>query len=97
MDISLLCAEDYSSTPSSVSAFFGSLTLRGSQRSALAYLPAMPVWEMPAMIAAGSTWLCLGWKVIHRGFADLNSVFAGDEADLEQLGAGASASIRAPR
>jgi hypothetical protein len=31
--------------------------------------------------------LRLGWKVIHRGYADLNSVFAGEEADLEQLGA----------
>lgn len=86
IQISLLSAQNYSSDKQPVSAFFGSLTLRGSQRSALAYLPQKPFWEFPALIAGGSDWLCLGWDSMHRGFADLTSVFVGDEADLEQFG-----------
>jgi hypothetical protein len=39
MHISLLSAQSYSCDKRTVSAFFGSLTLHGSQRSALAYLP----------------------------------------------------------
>jgi hypothetical protein len=86
MHISLLSAQNYSVEKQTVSAFFGSLTLRGSQRSALAYLPPKPFWELPVIISGGACWLCLGWNSMHRGFADLTSVFVGDEADLEQFG-----------
>ena len=85
MHISLLSAQNYSAESKTVSAFFGSLTLRGSQRSALAYLPPKPFWELPAIISGGSYWLCLGWNSMRRGFADLTSVFVGDDADLEQF------------
>ena len=87
MHVSLLSAQRYSGETQSVSAFFGSLTLRGSRRSALAYLPPKPFWELPAMIAGGARWLNLGWTSMHRGYADLTSLFVGDEADLQQYGA----------
>jgi hypothetical protein len=86
MEISLLCAQDYSPGSNKASPFFGSVTLRGSQRSALAYLPPKPFWELPGLISEGSNWLCLGWSAIHRGWGEVTSVFVGDEADLEQLG-----------
>jgi hypothetical protein len=53
MLISLLSARNYSVQKQTVSAFFGSLTLRGSQRSALADLPPKPFWELPAIISGG--------------------------------------------
>ena len=86
MEISLLCAQDYSPESKGGPAFFGSVMLRGSQRSALAYLPPKPFWELPSIISEGSSWLCLGWSAIHRGWAELTSVFAGDSSDLDQLG-----------
>jgi hypothetical protein len=54
MHISLLSAQIYTARERTTSAFFGSLTLRASQRSALAYLPPKPFWELPAMISEGS-------------------------------------------
>jgi hypothetical protein len=87
MDISLLSAQNYSRGSETASVFFGSLTLRGSRRSALAYLPPQPFWQLPALISEGANWLSLGWSEIHRGGADLMSVFLGDEADLEQFAA----------
>ena len=86
MYISLLCAQGYSEERPTVSAFFASITLRGSQRTALAYLPPTPFWELPAVISQGATWLCLGWSSMHRGYADLTSVFVGDETELGQFG-----------
>ena len=88
LELSLLSAQDYSSERSTVSPFFGSVTLSGSQRSALAYLPPKPFWELPSVIGSGATWISLGWSSMHRGYADLTSVFVGDEGDLEQFGAG---------
>ena len=34
--------------------FFGSLTLRGEHRSALAYLPQQPFWALPRLIERGA-------------------------------------------
>ena len=70
LELSLLSAQDYSSDRSSVSPFFGSVTLRGSQRSALAYLPPKPFWELPAVIGSGAIHIALGWTSRRRG-ADL--------------------------
>lgn len=86
MDISLLSAQVYSADGSSGPPFFGSLTLRGAQRSALAYLPPRPFWQLPGLIEVSSTRLSLGWDSMHRGAADLVSLFVGDETDLEELG-----------
>ena len=86
MQISLVSAHNYSVEKPIVPAFFGSLTFRRSQHSALAYLPPQPFWQLPAMITEGSTWLRLGWSSMHRGSADLTSVFFGDDTDLQQLG-----------
>ena len=44
MHISLLSAQNYSVEKQAFSTFFGSLMLRGSQRSARAYLPSKPFW-----------------------------------------------------
>jgi hypothetical protein len=88
MHVSLLCAQSYSSTDAAAATtLFGSLTLRGSQRSALAYLPPDPFWELHAIIESGSAWLCLGWASLSRGLGNLSSVYFGDDDDVEEFAA----------
>ena len=82
--ISLLAATKYA--PEDRSApFFGSVSLRGQQRSALAYLPSRPFWELPAIIRGGAGNICLGWTSMRRGYAELGSIFLGDDEDRIEL------------
>ena len=85
MAVSLLAAERYSPNETTSSPFFGSVNLRGSRRSALAYLPAIPFWALPQLIHAREVWLCVGWTFMKRGSADLASLFIGDADDRERL------------
>ena len=39
------------------------------------------------MVAEEDRWLNFGWNSMHRGYADLTSLFVGDEGDLQQYGA----------
>ncbi len=74
--IHLLHAERYSETPHS-SSFFGSVTIRGAQRSALAYLPRAPFWELPHMIESGASRLELRFLPLRRGYGELLSINVG--------------------
>lgn len=84
IEVSLLCAQSYTAHNTSTT-LFGSLTFRGSQRSALAYLPPQPFWHLPSVIERGSSWLSLSWKSIYRGHATLNSIYLGDDGDFDDF------------
>lgn len=85
MVISLLAAEKYGPNERDSSPFFGSVNLRGAQRSALAYLPSTPFWALPAMIRDRDAWVCIGWTLMKRGHAHVSSVFIGDAQDRNKL------------
>src|SRR4051812_42078855 len=48
--VSLVAAVKYDLKGHPSLPFFGSVSLRGSQRSALAYLPSKPFWALPNLI-----------------------------------------------
>jgi hypothetical protein len=79
MKVSLLCANRYAPGDESPTAFFGSVTIRGQQRSTLAYLPAQPFWQLPAVIHDGSDLLELSFTPTKQGFAHLLSLHVTDE------------------
>jgi hypothetical protein len=85
MTISLLAAERYGGDESRAAPFFGSVNLRGSQRSALAYLPSTPFWQLPGLMADRDAWICIGWTHLRRGSGQLSSLFIGDEQDRDRL------------
>lgn len=88
--VSLLSARTYSDDPAEPASFFGSVTLRGSQRSALAYLPPAPFWAAPTLIRDGASLICVGFEPMARGFASVTSIFLGDdEHHMELAGIGA--------
>jgi hypothetical protein len=72
--ISLLSARRYAPEDRDPTAFFGSISLRGTERSALAYLPPRPFWHMPACIDDGAGLVELTFSPMLRGFADLVSL-----------------------
>ena len=72
--ISLLSARRYSPKDHDQTAFFGSVTLRGTQRSALAYLPSEPFWHLPACISGGANLVELTFSRMLRGYSDLLSL-----------------------
>ena len=72
--ISLLSARRYSPKDQHPIAFFGSVTLRGTQRSALAYLPSKPFWHLPACISGGASLVELTFSPSLRGNSDLLSL-----------------------
>lgn len=78
ISISLLSAKRYAPEDKAPTTFFGSVTLRGSNRSALAYLPSMPFWLVPDLIRNGAELLELTYTPMKQGFAHLLSVHVTD-------------------
>jgi len=85
IEIMLLPAQRYPRNPASYLLFFGSVTMRGQQRSALAYLPSRPFWEMPSLIERGASLVQLHFEGLYRGHGDLTGSFIGHRDDLESL------------
>lgn len=85
MEIWLLCARVYADEPSSETRFFGSVTLRGKQRSALAYLPDKPFWNFPDLIREGASLFEFRFTPLIRGYGDLLSLFLGYPEDIQEL------------
>lgn len=83
--VSLVAAVKYDLKGDSSSPFFGSVNLRGSHRSALAYLPSKPFWALPNLIGNRDAWVCVGWNSLHGGYAQLDSLFVGDAEDRQRL------------
>jgi|SRR5689334_11749486 hypothetical protein len=83
--IALLTAEKYGETDDRAVHFFGSVNLRGSQRSALAYLPSRPFWALSGLIDQPDVWICIGWSYMNGGHGPLRTVFIGDAAHRERL------------
>lgn len=77
--ISLLSACRHAPERSSNSSFFGSVTLRGSDRSAVAYLPAETFWHLPSMLLAGCNVVEFSFTRLRRGFAHLLSLQLTDQ------------------
>lgn len=80
--INLLSAKRYSPEREPSSAFFGSINLRGTTRSAFSYLPARPFWHIPDMIAGGADCIELRFAPLVRGYAPLSSLWIGKQSDL---------------
>jgi hypothetical protein len=53
---------------------FGSVTLRGQERSVLAYLPREPFWALPSVIESGASILEISFSRTSSGFGDLLSL-----------------------
>jgi len=85
MDISLLATESYTPREFTTPKFFGSVNMRGSHRSAMAYLPSAPFWALPDLICGRDAWVCFGWEPMHRGYGQLTSFFIGDAEDRRSL------------
>lgn len=79
MSISLLAANRYAPEEGTPTYFFGSVTMRGDYRSALAYLPSPPFWEIPALIGHGALLIELTFTPMKQGFAHLLSLYVTDE------------------
>jgi hypothetical protein len=79
ISISLISAKRYAPEDRAPTTFFGSVTMRGTQQSALAYLPSMPFWSVPDLIRDGSELLELTFTPMKQGFAHLLSVHLTDE------------------
>lgn len=82
ISVTLLSARRYAPEDKAPATFFGSVTLRGSQRSVLAYLPSRPFWNVPALISDGAELLELTFTPMRRGFVDLLSVHVTDEPTM---------------
>ena len=85
MDISLLATESYTPRELTTPKFFGSVNMRGSHRSAMAYLPSAPFWALSDLIRGREAWMCFGWAIMHRGYGQLISFFVGDAEDRRSL------------
>jgi hypothetical protein len=85
MSVSLLSAKRYAPEETNPTMFFGSLTLRGGQRSALAYLPSRPFWHLPRLISHGADLFEFTFTPLQRGFAHLLSVHVTDEPTVQVL------------
>jgi hypothetical protein len=85
IEISLLHAERYPRKPDAEARFFGSLTLRGEHRSALAYLPQQPFWALPRLIERGAVILQLHFASLWRGRSSLLGLFVGWPSDVESV------------
>lgn len=83
--ISLLAAQRHAPKGADPVLFFGSVNLRGSQRTALAYLPTAPFWALPNMVREREAWVCVGWTFMRRGNAHLSSLFIGGAEDRKTL------------
>lgn len=80
----LLHSRRYQGEVESISKFFGSVTLWGSQRYVLAYLPELPFWALPAMIARGCGIIQCTYEPMRGGHGDLLSFYvAPEEFQLE--------------
>ena len=80
--ISLLSAKRYSPNREPSSAFFGSVNLHGSRRSALSYLPAEPFWQLPELIAGGADCIEFRFAPLIRGHAPISSLWIGRQSKL---------------
>jgi hypothetical protein len=85
ISISLIHAARYTGWKQDISPFFGSVRLRGSQRSALAYLPVEPFGRLPQLIDRGAQFLELRFSPLRHGFGELLSLYVADtiETPLE--------------
>jgi hypothetical protein len=77
--LSLLSAQRYAPEEKSPTSFFGSVSIRGNDRSALAYLPPQPFWALPDVIRDGSNVMELTFTPMHRGFAHLLSLYVAEK------------------
>lgn len=85
ISFSLLHAVRYTGEVHELTPFFGSVTVRGQQRSALAYLPAEPFWRLPLLIERGANVVQVQFSPLRRGFGDMLSLFVGSETDLQLI------------
>jgi len=85
ISISLLQAVRYKGEKHDVSPFFGSMTLRGGQKSVLAYVPEAPFWRVPGMVERGANMVEVRFSPTRHGFGELLSFFLGSEAELERI------------
>jgi hypothetical protein len=88
IEIQLLCAQRYGRKSGSETSFFGSVGLRGRNRSALAYLPKGPFWELPKLINEGASLFLLEFSPLWRGHGDLMSLFIGHRKDIDCIQGG---------
>jgi hypothetical protein len=79
LNLSLLSAHRYEPEERRSTAFFGSVSIRGTDRSALAYLPPQPFWALPDVICDGSKVIELTFTPMHRGFAHLLSLYVAEK------------------
>lgn len=61
--------------------FFGSITLRGQQRSALAYLPSEVFWGLPSLFGEGASVIQLTLEPLAGGYGDLVSLYIASPDD----------------
>lgn len=85
ISISLLHAVRYKGEKEDISPFFGSVTLRGGQKSVLAYIPAEPFWRVPEMVERGANMVEAHFSPTRHGFGELLSFFVGSEAEFERI------------
>ena len=83
MLVRLLHSECRSENSSKVSSFFGTVTLRGQQRSMLAYLPEQPFWALPELIESGADTIQCTFIPMSSGYGDLLSFYMGRRDELE--------------
>jgi hypothetical protein len=86
ISISLLNANRYTGERGDVSPFFGSVTFRGTQRSALAYLPAGPFATLPQLIERGADTVQVQFSALRHGWGELLNLWLGTRGDLEAMG-----------
>jgi len=79
----LLHSERGDEGPSRVSAFSGSVTLRGQQRSMLAYLPEQPFWALPDLIERGADIVQCTFVPMSSGHGDMLSFYLGRRDEIE--------------
>lgn len=79
LELTVLSAHRYDGQASNGSSFFGSVTLRGAQRSALAYLPSEPFWSLPQLVSGGARWVQLQFTPLGHGHGTLIGLYFGHE------------------
>ena len=87
MSISLIHANRYVGEGGASIPFFGSVNFRGSQRSALAYLPLEPFWRLPSLIERGAEIIRIEFSPMRHGFGELLNLWIGMKGDLDAIGA----------
>jgi hypothetical protein len=81
ISVRLLSSKRYVKSEARDCHFFGSVTLRGRQRSALAYLPSEVFWELPFLLREGASVVQLTFERMTGGYGDLVSLYIGGPSD----------------